>query len=157
RFQSQRDQRQGSRCWWRSRRSRSTTRSWARFESSPRATKRCSESLHGPRSRQRGAWGHGSVARTLGRQRTAGKAAPRSPRQRGPIMMDVDGSPVRWWRLALLASLVVVALLVARATGLNGYLSAERIRTVTAAAGLWGPLVFVLLFCAGELLHVPGA
>jgi len=41
------------------------------FESSPRATKRCSERLPGPRSRQRGAWGHGSVARTVSGRRAA--------------------------------------------------------------------------------------
>jgi len=72
-------------------------------------------------------------------------------------MTGFDRSLVRWWRLALLASLIVVVFVFGRATGLDAYLSAEKVRMVTAAAGLWGPLVFVLLFCAGELVHVPGA
>jgi len=72
-------------------------------------------------------------------------------------MTGFDRSLVRWWRLALLASLIVVLFAFGRATGLDAYLSAENVRMVTAAAGLWGPLVFVLLFCAGELVHVPGA
>jgi len=71
-------------------------------------------------------------------------------------MTDVDHR-VRWWRLVLLAVLVVGLFLVARVTGLNEYLSTERIRAVTAAAGFWGPIAFVLIFCVGELVHVPGA
>src|SRR6516225_4096998 len=69
---------------------------------------------------------------------------------------DVDPR-VRWWRLVLLAVLVVGLFVVARVTGLNAYLSTERIRAVTAVAGFWGPIVFVLIFCAGEPVQVPGA
>jgi len=71
-------------------------------------------------------------------------------------MTDVDRPPVRWWRLALLATLIVAVFAVGRATGLSTYLSTERIRAVTTTAGLWGPIVFVLIFCVGELVHVPG-
>jgi uncharacterized membrane protein YdjX (TVP38/TMEM64 family) len=62
----------------------------------------------------------------------------------------------RWWRLVLLAAIIVGLFVLARATGLSAYLSAERIRAVTAAAGLWGPVAFVILFCLGEFVHVPG-
>src|SRR5215813_5648530 len=71
-------------------------------------------------------------------------------------MTDVDHH-TRWWRLVLLAVLVVGLFVVARVTGLNAYLSTERIRALTAAAGFWGPIAFVLIFCVGELVHVPGA
>jgi uncharacterized membrane protein YdjX (TVP38/TMEM64 family) len=71
-------------------------------------------------------------------------------------MTDVDRPSVRWWRLALVATLFVALFVVGRATGLDAYLSTERIRAITAAAGFWGPIVFVLIFCAGELVHVPG-
>jgi uncharacterized membrane protein YdjX (TVP38/TMEM64 family) len=72
-------------------------------------------------------------------------------------MTNVDRAPVRWWRLALLATLVVGVFAVGRVTGINAYLSTERIRAVTATAGLWGPIAFVLIFCGAELVHVPGA
>jgi len=81
---------------------------------------------------------------------------PLAIRSREVNMTDVDHR-VRWWRLVLLAVLVVGFFVVARVTGLNAYLSTERIRAVTAAAGFWGPIVFVLIFCLGELVHVPGA
>jgi uncharacterized membrane protein YdjX (TVP38/TMEM64 family) len=71
-------------------------------------------------------------------------------------MTDVDPPLVRWWRLALLATLGVGFFVVGRVTGLNASLSTERIRALTADAGLWGPIAFVLIFCVGELVHVPG-
>jgi uncharacterized membrane protein YdjX (TVP38/TMEM64 family) len=70
-------------------------------------------------------------------------------------MVDVD-QRVRWWRLALLALLVLGLFVVARATGFNELLSAARVRAVTNAAGAWGPILFVVVFCVGELVHVPG-
>lgn len=63
---------------------------------------------------------------------------------------------VRWWRLVLVAVILVGLFVLARATGLSANLSVERIRTVTAAAGPWGPMAFVIIFCVGELVHVPG-
>jgi hypothetical protein len=41
-------------------------------------------------------------------------------------MTDVDRPPVRWWRLTLLATLIVAVFAVGRATGLSTYLSTER-------------------------------
>jgi uncharacterized membrane protein YdjX (TVP38/TMEM64 family) len=70
-------------------------------------------------------------------------------------MTDADPG-VRWWRLALLAVIVVGLFAFARATGLPAYLSAERIRSVVADLGPWGPLAFVIIFCVGEFVHVPG-
>jgi uncharacterized membrane protein YdjX (TVP38/TMEM64 family) len=66
------------------------------------------------------------------------------------------GQPVRWWRLGLLAAVVVGLFVVARVSGLHAYLSAERIRAITTAAGPWGPIAFVVITCVGELVHVPG-
>ncbi len=71
-------------------------------------------------------------------------------------MTEVDRAPVRWWRLAALAALAVGLIVIGKTTGLSAYFSTERIRTVTNAAGLWGPIVFVLFFCVGELVNVPG-
>lgn len=71
-------------------------------------------------------------------------------------MTGVD-SRVRWWRLGLLAVLVVALVVVARVTGLTAYLSTERIRAVMAAVGYWGPIAFVVIFSVGELVQIPGA
>jgi uncharacterized membrane protein YdjX (TVP38/TMEM64 family) len=64
---------------------------------------------------------------------------------------------VRWWRMVLLAVLVVGLFAIVQVTGLSAYLSRDRIRALTAAAGYWGPIVFVAIFCVGELAHFPGA
>jgi uncharacterized membrane protein YdjX (TVP38/TMEM64 family) len=56
-------------------------------------------------------------------------------------------------------ALGVVALgfvILGKALGLDAWLTVERIRSVTQAAGFWGPVVFIVVFCAGELLHIPG-
>lgn len=71
-------------------------------------------------------------------------------------MSELDRGAVRFWRLAVLVAVTVVLLVAGRTSGLSGYFSADRLRAVTHAAGVWGPLVFVLVFCVGELVHVPG-
>jgi uncharacterized membrane protein YdjX (TVP38/TMEM64 family) len=65
-------------------------------------------------------------------------------------------SPVKWWRLAALVALIVGLIVLGKVTGLTAYLSTERIRTTVQAAGWWGALVLIALFCVGELVHVPG-
>lgn len=59
-------------------------------------------------------------------------------------------------RLGALAVLLVVLLVAGRMTGLSDRLSAHAVRATIAAAGVWGPVFFVLAFCAGELVHLPG-
>jgi uncharacterized membrane protein YdjX (TVP38/TMEM64 family) len=62
----------------------------------------------------------------------------------------------RWVRLVVLAALVVGLLVTGRLTGLTDRLSTPALRATIAAAGAWGPVLFVLAFCAGELVQVPG-
>lgn len=62
----------------------------------------------------------------------------------------------RWVRLVALAALAVALLVGGRLSGLTDHLSVSALRASVAAAGLWGPVFFVLAFCAGELVHVPG-
>jgi uncharacterized membrane protein YdjX (TVP38/TMEM64 family) len=69
---------------------------------------------------------------------------------------DLDAAPVRWWRIAALAALVVGLVVIGRATGATAYLSTERIRSALTSAGSFGPLLFLLVFAVGELVHVPG-
>jgi uncharacterized membrane protein YdjX (TVP38/TMEM64 family) len=65
-------------------------------------------------------------------------------------------SPVRWWRIAALVVLIVGLLVLGKVTGLTAYLTTERIRAAVQAAGWWGVLLLIALFCVGELVHVPG-
>lgn len=59
-------------------------------------------------------------------------------------------------RLALLAAVVVALAAVRYGTGFGASLSTARVRELVQHAGAAGVLVFVVAFCAGELLHVPG-
>jgi uncharacterized membrane protein YdjX (TVP38/TMEM64 family) len=63
---------------------------------------------------------------------------------------------VRWGRIAAFVVLVVGLVVAGRLSGLTAELSTERVRTTMMAAGVWGPILFVLAFCLGELVHVPG-
>ena len=65
-------------------------------------------------------------------------------------------SPVKWWRLVALVLLIVGLIVLGKVTGITAYLSTERIRSTVQAAGWWGALLFIALFCLGELVHVPG-
>jgi uncharacterized membrane protein YdjX (TVP38/TMEM64 family) len=62
----------------------------------------------------------------------------------------------RWMRLVALAALVVALLVAGRLSGLTDRLSVPALRATVAAAGAWGPVLFVVAFCVGELVHVPG-
>jgi uncharacterized membrane protein YdjX (TVP38/TMEM64 family) len=70
-------------------------------------------------------------------------------------MTEGDRPSVRWVRLAALATLAAGLIVAGRATGLSAYLSPERIRSVTSAAGPWGPILLVVVFCVSELANVP--
>jgi uncharacterized membrane protein YdjX (TVP38/TMEM64 family) len=41
-------------------------------------------------------------------------------------------------------------------TGLTDYLTRENLRTLMESLGLWGVVLFVVLFAVGEFMHVPG-
>jgi uncharacterized membrane protein YdjX (TVP38/TMEM64 family) len=71
-------------------------------------------------------------------------------------MSEVERQGLRWRRLVVLAALTVALLVAGKSSGASAYFATERLRGVTHAAGAWGPLVFVLAFCVGELVHVPG-
>jgi len=55
----------------------------------------------------------------------------------------------------LLALLVAIAAVLLWRSGLLNDLSVDALRERAAAAGAWGPPLFVLLFVLGELVHVP--
>lgn len=74
--------------------------------------------------------------------------------------MEVQATPVERptsrVRLVALVALVGGLLIAARATGLHQRVTLEGVRQTVLAAGPLGPAAFVLVFCLGELLHVPG-
>ncbi len=59
-------------------------------------------------------------------------------------------------RLALLAVFLIGVYLVGRISGLTDQLTVESIRESMRQAGVGGFLVFVVTFCVGQLLYIPG-
>lgn len=64
----------------------------------------------------------------------------------------------RWQRFRWVAVIVLFAALygVGKWTGLLDDLDAETIRRTVSDAGPWGVVLYVVIFSAGELIHVPG-
>jgi uncharacterized membrane protein YdjX (TVP38/TMEM64 family) len=60
-------------------------------------------------------------------------------------------------KAALLAVFILSAVLLVRATGVKDYLTAEALGGVLAAAGLWAPAVFILVYTVGVCLFIPGS
>lgn len=66
------------------------------------------------------------------------------------------GSRWKWVRLGIALLLVLGLAWVGRASGVLSDLSMDGVRAQVMGAGSWGVLVFLGLFCLGQLLHVPG-
>lgn len=56
----------------------------------------------------------------------------------------------------LLVTFIVAALLVVRFTGVREFLTVEKLGTLLAAAGLWAPLAFIVIYAVGICLFIPG-
>lgn len=67
-----------------------------------------------------------------------------------------------WGKLLRLALLVGGLLAASELLGIRAHIAedpraaAEDLRLAIQAAGMWGSLLFLAVFCVGELLHVPG-
>lgn len=59
-------------------------------------------------------------------------------------------------RLVLLAALLLGLLAFAKLSGVTESLTLERVQELTESAGALGWLAFVVIFCLGELVHIPG-
>ena len=70
--------------------------------------------------------------------------------------MVASMTAARRWRLGAVIAVAVAVVVLAKTTGLTGWLEKDRLRALVLSAGACGPLVFLALFCAGELVHVPG-
>jgi uncharacterized membrane protein YdjX (TVP38/TMEM64 family) len=76
------------------------------------------------------------------------------------VRIEVGPPPARpkpaWPRLVALAVAMAVLFAIGHFTGLTEHLTRENLRDLMQGLGVWGFLLFVVLFAAGELLHVPG-
>lgn len=79
-----------------------------------------------------------------------------APVAEAPVAAAPARSSAKWLRLGALAALLVLGLVVGRATGATEALSADGVRAFVARAGALGVLAFLALFVLGELVHVPG-
>lgn len=77
-----------------------------------------------------------------------------------PVKVDVGPPPPpakpTWPRLVGLAVLTVALLAIGHFTGLTEHLSRDNLRALMESLGVWGVLLFVVLFAVGEFMHVPG-
>ncbi|MFY9941074.1 MAG: TVP38/TMEM64 family protein [Desulfobacterales bacterium] len=60
------------------------------------------------------------------------------------------------WKAVAFTLFIVGALVLVRYTPLRGYLSADAMGRFLEAAGIWAPLVFILVYTVGVCLFVPG-
>lgn len=56
----------------------------------------------------------------------------------------------------LLLIFIVAAVVMVRFTGVREFLTAERLGALLAAAGIWAPLAFILIYAVGVCLFIPG-
>ena len=61
-----------------------------------------------------------------------------------------------WIRLAILALILLSVVVAARASGVTDDLSVEKVKDLVDRSGGYGMLVYVVVFCVGELLQLPG-
>lgn len=76
-----------------------------------------------------------------------------------PIPVEVGAPPEAkpaWPRLLALAAVMAVLFAIGHFTGLTDYLTRENLRALMESLGLWGVVLFVVLFAVGEFMHVPG-
>jgi uncharacterized membrane protein YdjX (TVP38/TMEM64 family) len=77
-----------------------------------------------------------------------------------PVKVEIVPSRVppkpMWPRLVLLVAVLGAIFLVGHLTGATEYLTRARIRELMEDLGVWGFLLFLVLFAIGELVHIPG-
>jgi uncharacterized membrane protein YdjX (TVP38/TMEM64 family) len=69
-----------------------------------------------------------------------------------------NGKPRRaaFVKAALLLMFIVAAVLIVRLTGVKELLTVEKLGALLDAAGIWAPLVFILVYAVGVCLFIPG-
>ena len=59
-------------------------------------------------------------------------------------------------KVSLLVAFIVAAILVIRFTPVKGYLTAEALGNFLDTAGVWAPVVFIVIYAAGVCMFLPG-
>ena len=59
-------------------------------------------------------------------------------------------------KAVLLLMFIVAAVVTVRFTGVRGFLTVEKFGALLAAAGVWAPPAFILIYAAGVCLFIPG-
>ena len=59
-------------------------------------------------------------------------------------------------KATLLLMFIVAAVMVVRFTGVKEFLTVEKLGSLLAAAGIWAPLAFILIYAVGICLFIPG-
>jgi ABC-type phosphate transport system permease subunit len=59
-------------------------------------------------------------------------------------------------KAVILAAFIIGAFLLIRCTGIKDYLTPEALGDFLEAAGLWAPLVYIVIYVAGVCLFLPG-
>ncbi len=76
--------------------------------------------------------------------------------------MEVAGNEISksrnkaMWKALLLGIFVVSAILLVRFTPIKNYLTAEALGNFLETAGLWAPLIFIMIYAVGVCLFLPG-
>ena len=77
-----------------------------------------------------------------------------------PVPIEVGPPPTApgpaWPRLVGLVVVMAVLFAIGHFTGLTDYLTRENLRALMESLGVWGIVLFVVLFAVGEFMHVPG-
>lgn len=55
-----------------------------------------------------------------------------------------------------LAAFIIAVFVIARYTGLGEYLEQERLRSWVEGFGVWGPVIYILVYCAAPVMLIPG-
>jgi uncharacterized membrane protein YdjX (TVP38/TMEM64 family) len=86
-------------------------------------------------------------------------SVPERTKVTSPEATPATAAPASSWqayRLVLLALLFAAPWVARWAVGPAWHFDRERIRALVEGGGAWGVAVFVVVFCVGELLHIPG-
>ena len=59
-------------------------------------------------------------------------------------------------KAVLLLLFIVAAVIIVRFTGIRDFLTVEKLGGLLAAAGVWAPLAFILIYAVGVCLFIPG-
>ena len=59
-------------------------------------------------------------------------------------------------KAAIFLAFIITAIVVVRFTPVKDYLTAEALRAFLASAGIWAPLVFIIVYTVGVCVFIPG-